>query len=174
MRTGQYRYLNDGEVYKGEFKGFNKLTGELDLSGEKSSDEVVGYFAHIETVHGFKKTLYMSKDDMLKHAKRYSKSFDRNGSPWQSEFDAMAKKTMLRKLLSKYGIMSVDMADGMGMDDEDREQFEYHENANTQLIDILPPENINTDTGEVTQEAGNQPSSAEVDAMLAQEEGAPY
>lgn len=173
MRTGQYRYLNDGVVYEGEFKGHNKLTGELDLSGAKKSDEVVGYFSHIETVNGFKKTLYCSKDDMLKHAKKYSKSFDQAKSPWQTEFDSMARKTMLRMLLGKYGIMSVDMAEGMAGDEDHLDyEEEYRANANSQVIDIeTSPLGVNTTTGEITTTETSGPSSADIDAQLAAQDG---
>jgi len=174
MRTGQYKCINADVVCKGEFKGFDKLTGKLDLTGEKTSDEVIGYFAHIETVNGFQKSMFMTKTDMEKYGKKYSKAYDKDFSPWKKEFDGMGIKTMLRKLIGKFGVMSIEMADGISKDGDNVAELEYHENANTQLIDILPPENINTDTGEVTQTETPGPTSAEVDAMLAEEEGPGY
>jgi len=173
MRTGQYRYINADVVCKGEFKGFDKLTGQLDLTGEKTSDDVVGYFAHIETVNGFQKSMYMSKPDMEKYGKKYSKAFDKEFSPWKKEFDGMAIKTMLRKLVGKFGIMSIEMADGISKDGDNVTDIEYYENANTQLIDIPQPGGgINTDTGEICQreEQPGHPSSAEFDAILAAQE----
>jgi recombination protein RecT len=118
MRTGQYRIINNDVVYEGEFQTRNKLTGEFDLSGEKKSDTVIGYFAHIEMLNGFAKTLYMTKDQVVKHAQRYSKSYNVQNGPWQKEFDAMAKKTVLRNLLSHYGFLSVDMVSAMTSDIE--------------------------------------------------------
>ncbi len=110
MRTGAYKYINAGAVYEGEFKGEDKLTGEIDISGEKTSDTIIGYFAYIETLNGFKKSLYWSKEKLVAHAKKYSKSYNASNSVWKSDFDAMAIKTVLRNLLSHYGYMSVEMA----------------------------------------------------------------
>lgn len=118
MRTGQYRIINADMVYEGEFRTKNKLTGEFDLSGQKKSDVVVGFFAYIEMLNGFSKTLYMSKDQVNAHAKKYSKSFSNPNTPWAKEFDAMAIKTVLRNLLSHYGFLSVDMATAMSSDIE--------------------------------------------------------
>ena len=144
MRSGVYRYINAGPVLEGEYQGFSKLTGELDISGEAKSDTVVGYFSHIETVNGFKKSMYMTKPDMEKYAKKYSKSYSKNFSPWQTEFDSMAEKTMLRRLLSKYGQMTIEMAEGMAADNpDDQAELDYQTNANSEYIDI------NTETGEV-------------------------
>lgn len=160
MRTGQYKYINADVVQKGEFRGFNKLTGELDISGDPESEEVVGYFAHIETVNGFKKSLYMSREKMEAHGEKYSKSYGYDNSPWKSEFDGMAIKTMLRKLLGKYGIMTIDMAEGMAMDKEPDNTKQYLEEANSQLIEL------DTETGEVTvSDADIPPSPDEVAKM---------
>ena len=62
MRTGSYKYINAGEVYEGELVKIDKLTGEVDLSGEAVSDKIVGYFAYMETVNGFKKAFYWTKE----------------------------------------------------------------------------------------------------------------
>ena len=135
MRSGIYKYLNADIVYEGEYKGYSKLTGDLDLTGEKKSDIVVGYFAYIESVNGFKKAVFATRDDMEAHAKKYSKAFGHEGSPWQTEFDQMAIKTMLRKLLSKYGLMTVDMADGMQAENDFDE--EYRTQANSTPFDMI-------------------------------------
>ena len=142
MRTGKYRILNDGPVYEGELVGNVKLTGEIDLSGQKSSDVIVGYFAYMETINGFKKTLYASKDDMRKHAKKYSKGSDKDSSPWRTEFDSMARKTMMRKLLSKYGIMSIEIIAGGDSCGSENEPLP-NDYANSEVIDM--------ETGEITE-----------------------
>lgn len=142
MRTGQYKYINADVVCEGELKGHNKLTGEVDLSGEAKSDKVVGYFAYIETINGFRKPLYWSKEKVLAHAERYSKSYNHSNSAWKTNFDEMALKTMLRNLLSKYGVMSVELMNAFGSDTgddrpfEDRVQAEVDDNANGDIIDI--------------------------------------
>ncbi len=121
LRTKAYKYINADAVYKGEYKGADKLTGHVDLNGEKISDEIIGYFAYIETVDGFKKAEYWDKEKVRKHATRYSKSKNpKNGElvgAWKSNFDEMAIKTVLRNLLSKYGVMSVDMVNAISVDE---------------------------------------------------------
>jgi len=110
MRTGAYRYINADVVYEGELVKQDKLTGEIEIDPSKRiSDKKIGYFAFIETLNGFRKTLYMSVEEVTKHAERYSKSYGRESSVWATDFDSMALKTVLRLLLSKYGIMSVEM-----------------------------------------------------------------
>ncbi len=166
MRTGQYKYINADAVYAGEYKGFSKLTGELDISGEAESDEVVGYFAHIETVNGFKKSLYMTRANMEKHGEKYSKSYSKDSSPWKTEFDGMAIKTMIRMLLGKYGIMSIDMADAMAMDKEPEQDVQYLTEANRTMLDI------DNETGEIlnADHSGSGGMSPEEIAKIAEEE----
>ena len=113
MRTGLYKYINAGKVYEGELVNNDKLTGAIDLTGEKKSDTVVGYFAYIETLNGFSKTIYGTVEDLKKYGEKYSQSYGKAFSPWKKEFDAMAIKSLLRQLLSKYGIMSVEQAGTM-------------------------------------------------------------
>ena len=109
MRTGSYKYINAGEVYEGELVKIDKLTGEVDLSGEAVSDKIVGYFAYMETVNGFKKAFYWTKEKTIAHANKYSKSYKNGNAIWKDNFDEMAIKTVLRNLLSHYGIMSVEL-----------------------------------------------------------------
>jgi len=127
MRTGAYRYINADVVYEGELVKHDKLTGEIEIDTEqRKSDKKIGYFAFIETLNGFRKTLYMTVEEVTKHAQQYSKSFSHASSVWATDFDAMALKTCLRLLLSKYGVMSVEMqrayiddsADTVGLADE--------------------------------------------------------
>ena len=110
MRTGAYKYINADVVYEGELVKHDKLTGEIEIDPEqRKSDKKIGYFAFIETLNGFRKTLYMTVDEVTKHAEQYSKSYGNKNSVWATDFDAMALKTCLRLLLSKYGVMSVEM-----------------------------------------------------------------
>jgi len=127
MRTGAYRYINADVVYEGELVKHDKLTGEIEIDPEqRKSDKKIGYFAFIETLNGFRKTLFMTIEEVTKHAQQYSKSFGHASSVWATDFDAMALKTCLRLLLSKYGVMSVEMqrayiedsADTVGLADE--------------------------------------------------------
>jgi len=109
MRTGAYKIINAGPVFTGEFIGENRLTGEIDLTGTKINDQIVGFFAYLQTINGFGKGIYWPVEQMNAHAKRYSKSYGTSASPWTSNYSEMATKTILRNLLSKYGVMSVEM-----------------------------------------------------------------
>lgn len=121
LRTGQYKNINVIEVYEGELVRFNRLTEELVIDFEqKESDKIIGYAAHFELLNGFKKTVYWSKDQVEKHKTKYSKS----GFGWGKDWDAMAKKTVLKNMLSKWGILSVEM------------QKAYSEDEQTERIDI--------------------------------------
>lgn len=119
MRTAQYRIINADVVLEGEYRSKNKLTGEFDLSGEARSETIIGYFAHFEMLNGFSKTLYMTKERVVAHASKYSKSYNTAGTPWKTEFDAMATKTVVRNLLTHWGFLSVEMMQSMNDDDMD-------------------------------------------------------
>ena len=119
MRTGAYRTMNMDNVYEGEVKVVNRLTGEIDLSGERISDKVVGYFAYIETVNGFSKTLYWTTEKVIAHAKKFSKSYNSGAAIWKQNFDEMAQKTVMRNLISKWGVMSVDLQRAIDLDNAD-------------------------------------------------------
>ena len=113
MRSGQYRTLNSGAVREGQIADIDFETGEV-IRGEKVSDEIVGYIAYMELLNGFKKSLYMTVDELLAHAEKYSQSYaydlksGRKSSVWSTNFDAMAKKTVLKRLLNNFGIISID------------------------------------------------------------------
>jgi recombination protein RecT len=100
-------------VYAGEIRDWNRFT-ETYQAGEKESDEVVGYFASFELLNGFKKSTYWTKDEVIRHAKRFSKSF--GSGPWQSDFDAMACKTVLLSIMKTYAPMSIEMQEAMEAD----------------------------------------------------------
>lgn len=116
IRSGQYKTINCGEVYEGELKASDKVTGEINISGVKTSDKVVGYFAYMELKNGFSKTLFSTVAQVTAHAKKYSKSFNVDGSAWKTDFDAMGKKTLVRNMLSKWGILSVEMVKAIEAD----------------------------------------------------------
>lgn len=113
MRSGQYRTLNAGAVCEGQIKEIDFLTGEI-VKGEKISDEVVGYVAYMELLNGFSKALYMTIAQLEAHAEKFSQSYaydlktGRKSSVWSTNFSAMARKTVLKRLLSQYGVMSID------------------------------------------------------------------
>ena len=163
QRTGQYRYINADAVLEGELVKADKLTGEIDLSGTATSDKIIGYFAHMETVTGFRKTIFWPAEKVEAHMKRYSQSYKSDYSPWKTNFESMALKTVLKALLSKYGIMSIDMISAVNEDQEyeDMAQQDIDENANGEVIDI--------ETGEITEPAGEM-TDDEKAAIIAAEQ----
>ena len=135
MRSGQFSRINATDVREGELKGFNRLTGDItfdwDDTPDRISKKVVGYVAYFRLVNGFSKSLYMSVEEVNKHALRYSQTYRseraRSSSKWTTDFDAMAKKTVLKLLLSKYAPLSVEhMAQAIQADQSvQREAGEY-------------------------------------------------
>ena len=106
MRSGQMKSIVMTEVYEGECKCWNRFTETFEF-GDRVSDNIIGYYARFETVNGFVKATFWTKEEVLKHAKRFSKSFNRG--PWQTDFDAMAKKTVLLSIIKTYAPMSIEM-----------------------------------------------------------------
>ncbi len=138
MRTGQYRVLNAGVINEGIAVARDILTGRVTFSGEAKSDKAIGYFAHLELLNGFTKTIYMTAAEVLAHAKRYSKSFGQEGSAWKSNPDEMCVKTCIRKLLSHYGLMSVEMAAAVSEDQDEADvASEIAENANQEVVEVV-------------------------------------
>lgn len=115
QRSGLYRAINVVEVCEGECEKWDKFSERITF-GEKKSDAIVGYYAYFELLNGFKKGSYWTKEEVTKHAKKYSKAF--NSGPWQDEFDKMAKKTVLVNMLKTWGPMSIEMQTAYESDDK--------------------------------------------------------
>ena len=139
IRSGQFKTINSVEVCEGEVKCVNKFTGEYEF-GEKKSDKVVGYMAYLKLLNGFEKYLYMSVEEMQKHAKMYSQMAKYGKGLWASDdtFGAMAKKTCLKLLLSKYAPLSVEMQKAVEFDqkvfDTENEEGRYADNPQNQSL----------------------------------------
>ena len=139
IRSGQYKDIDVLEIHEGEFKGRDKETGKfkfefIENESERLNKPVIGYMGYFELLNGFKKTLYVSKEEMINHADTYSKAFNKkdyekyiNGqipqkdlwkysSYWYKSFDNMAFKTIIRQLISKWGILSIEMQDAFAKD----------------------------------------------------------
>ena len=108
LRTGQYRKIEVEAVHTGEIKSRNRFTGEIEF-GEPTDNNVVGYLGFFELCNGFRKFLYMSNEEISEHAQKYSQTAKRGFGLWVDNFEAMAKKTVLKLLLAKWGPLSVDM-----------------------------------------------------------------
>lgn len=108
IRSGQYAKICNAIVHTGELVKYDPFRDEYEFDASKKVDnEVIGYMAYFRTIGGFEKYFYMTKEDALAHGKRYSKSF--SSGVWNSDPDAMCLKTVLKLLLSKFGILSIEM-----------------------------------------------------------------
>ena len=165
MRTGQYQNLNAGIIYEGMEIKNNYLAGTIEIHGDKQSDNEIGYFAYFKLINGFEKCLYMSKEDITKHAQKFSKTYSFKGSSWQTNFSAMALKTVTRLLLSKYGILSTEMQTAITNEADQELGQEIKEKANKTVIDIADYNNdthdiVDIETGEVIQQ--DEPKKDEI------------
>jgi len=125
LRSGQYRNINVLSIKAGELKKWNPLTEEIEVEliedeDQREMTDTIGYYAAFEYLNGFRKAMYWSKAKMERHALRYSKGYaaKKGYTFWEKDFDGMAYKTMLRQLISKWGIMTVDMQMAFDQDQE--------------------------------------------------------
>lgn len=116
MRTGQYKKINAIEVRAGQLKSWDSLREDFDFDFTKQGGEVIGYVAYFEMLNGFQKTVYWNVAQITEHAKRYSKSWGKSTSPWTTNFPEMALKTLIKHVLSKYGILSIEMQKAIAVD----------------------------------------------------------
>lgn len=121
QRSGKYKTISSTAVYEGQLLSKDPLKGfTWDWSIEPKG-EPIGYVAYIELLNGFEKTLYMTRDEVEKHAGRYSQAYKNKGkssfkSPWETDFDLMAQKTVLKLLISRFGSLSVMMEQALERD----------------------------------------------------------
>lgn len=159
-RTGKYERLHAGPIHEGEIRGFEPLTGDP-IIGEKLSDTVIGYAAYMRLNNGFEKVVYMTTAEIEEHALKYSTSYryDRknNGSTsiWTKNYESMACKTVMRRLLTKWGVLSIEMAKALQGDQTvvDKNTVTYVDGSGQtqeRLEDDLL--NIDPETGEVLTE----------------------
>lgn len=170
IRSGYYTKLNVVDIKEGELIKYDPLNEEIEVKLiendlERENAETTGYFAMFEYANGFKKTIYWSKEKMMSHADKYSQSFDckkykeildgkvketdmwKYSSPWYSKFDDMAKKTLIKQLLSKWGVLSIDLQEAIEKDQSittEEGKTIYVDNDNEDYV-------INTQTGEVVE-----------------------
>ena len=116
IRSGQYKKLNVLPIKEGELESYDPLNEEIKVNliedeEKRENAPTIGYYAYFEYLNGFRKALYWSREKMETHALKYSKGYaaHKGFTFWEKDFDAMACKTMLRQLISKWGIMSIDM-----------------------------------------------------------------
>lgn len=160
LRTGQYRYINAIPVYEGELKKWNRLTEEFEIDFEaKKSDVVIGYAGYFELINGFRKTVYWTKEQIELHRKRFSKS----SFGWDNDYDAMALKTVIKNMLSKWGILSVEMQNAFNEDEKEVREVKDITN------EVQEAEYIEAEAFEVSAEEEEQPKEEEKPSNFEQE-----
>lgn len=203
-RSGYYKKLNVLAIKEGELVRYDPLNEEIEVNlieddVEREETPAMGYYAMFEYENGFRKTLYWSKKKMLAHAEKYSPAFKRNGgarslellqqgkipekemwkysSFWFKDFDGMAMKTMLRQLISKWGIMSIDLQTAV-----DKDMAVIHEDGSAEYVEneqeeenVVAEQELNEvpkepqDT-EPVKGAGTGASAQETDGQMSMEE----
>ena len=180
IRSGQYLDIEAVEIREGEYRGRNKENGKpifefIEDETVRENTPIIGYLAYFELLCGFKKSVYFSLEKMLNHADRYSAAFSKEkylqlregkipkgemwkySSPWYTSFDSMALKTVIRQLISKWGVLSIDMQTAVEKDGayiNDNGQAEYLD-----LADDEQPIGIDAASGEVIAEADADPAA---------------
>lgn len=185
IRSGQYKKLNVLAIKEGELVSYDPLEEDIKVNLiqdelQREAAQTIGYYAMFEYTNGFKKTMYWSREKMTSHADKYSMAFSaqkyqdlldgkvpqsemwKYSSFWYKDFDGMAYKTMLRQLISRWGIMSIDMQTAMDKDMaaiHDDGSVEYVDNS----VDYGPAPAADPATGEVIdmpQDAGEEDPTA--------------
>ena len=171
IRSGYYKKLNVLAIKKGELVKFDPLEEEIEVQliddeEQREQAETIGYYAMFEYQNGFKKAIYWSKSKMEQHALKYSQCYKaRKGYTfWEKDFDGMAYKTMLRQLISKWGIMSIEMQDvyskDMAVINEDGET-EYIDTIDTTYTEVeqQEPDDFGEQQPNVPTEEADEPMS---------------
>lgn len=130
LRSGQFKTISACPIYEGQLVSENPLTGYVFDFAKKTSDKVIGYAAYFSLINGFEKNDYWTVEQVKQHGKKFSKTFSSKGGVWEKDFDAMAKKTVLKLLINTYAPKSVEMqraiiADQAIIKDADTMDVEY-------------------------------------------------
>lgn len=152
LRSGQYKYINSIEIKEGELENYNLLTGEFNFKfiediNQRLEAKTIGYASYIEFTNGFRNTLYMTKEQVLDHAEKYSQSYGTDlkkgysSSNWSKNFDAMALKTVLKLNLSKFGALSVSVQKALQIDGSSIKSISEEGTINVEYVDNTNEEN---------------------------------
>lgn len=170
IRSAQYESMNVTSVYADELKGFNPITGECEfvsdfsectMRSEGKPENIVGYYAFFKLLSGFKKSLYMTKQQVLDHALHYSSAYKNDvnkgwtSSLWSTDFETMAQKTVLKLLLKKYGVLSVQMQQAVT---EDQKVYDAEGDSGY------------ADNGEIIEDVASNPMADLVDGIIDESE----
>lgn len=155
LRTGAYKTINVVDIRQGELKSYNRLTEEVEMVFEEDEDKrealpVVGYLGYYKLINGAEKTIYMTVAQIRKHEEKNRKG-DKQGKGWRDDWDAMARKTVYRRLIGKWGVMSIDYqshGDAISLANQMQEEYNLENGSDPNIIEGSF-EDVNTETGEV-------------------------
>ena len=194
IRSGQYKKINVLSIKDGELIRYDALNEEIEVNLiqdelARENAETIGYYAMFEYTNGFRKSIFWSKEKMLKHADKYSQAFSISGyeklksgqvpkedlwkysSFWYKDFDGMAYKTMLRQLISKWGIMSIEMQTAYESDmavirDDGTKDYVETDTDNFMVIDEIPTQEVNNiETSNVETETIKGPKKLNINEL---------
>lgn len=167
LRTGQFEYIANEIVYEGELVEKNRFTDTYIFDESKrTSDKVIGYMASFKLTNGYRKTVYMTVEEVKAHGMQYSQTFRKGFGLWKDNFHAMALKTTLKMLLKKFAPKSIesiakaiesDQASFVG--DIDNAQAVYVDNdksVTNEAVEVTDFEEVDVETGEVTEANTNE------------------
>ena len=175
IRSGQYKKMTVLAIKEGELIRFDPLEEEIEVNliqdeEEREKAPTIGYYAMFQYVNGFKKAMYWSRNKMEAHALKYSKGYaaKKGYTFWEKDFDGMAYKTMLRQLISKWGIMSIDMQmaiDGDGAVINEDGTKSYVEPDDESVVDV-PAKDVPANDADEAPEEPAQEQSEDINAVL--------
>ena len=153
IRTGAYKTINVVDVREGELKSYNRLTEEIEIEfiedeDERESKPVIGYVGYYRLVNGTEKTIYMTVKQIENHEKKFRKG-KYQGKGWRDDWDSMARKTVYRRLIGKWGVMSIEYQtsrDGVNLADQVRD--EMTEAGNSGVVQPITGEFEPTEEGD--------------------------
>lgn len=154
IRTGAYKTINVVDIREGELKSYNRLTEEIKIEfiedeDERESRNIIGYVGYYKLVNGAEKTIYMTVKQIENHEKKFRKG-QYQSKGWRENFDAMARKTVYRRLIGKWGVMSIEYQnskDGQNLADQIRDEFIDNESTAEPIV-----VDVDSETGEVIDE----------------------
>lgn len=164
LRTGSYKTINVTDVREGELKSYNRLTEEVEITFEEDEDKrealpIIGYVGYYRLVNGAEKTIYMTKKQIEKHEQKFRKGANM-GKGWRDDWDAMARKTVYRQLIGKWGVMSIEYqtrSEGETLAKQMQEEYQLETvNADYEVADeqAQPEDAEAVVPGEITFEEG--------------------
>lgn len=178
QRTGMFKTINTSDVREGELVGRDRMTGELQFKwieddSERNQLPIVGYLAYFKLLNGFSKSSYMTFAEVDAHANRFSQAYRSRGrggfkSPWETDFDAMAMKTVLKQLLNKYAPLSTEMSEAIAADQsvDDGTERKYVDNDNLENERATDEEKAAIIAANQAPEDGYTEAPVEVDKAL--------